>query len=124
VTTYAAIQVDLKTIIEMLAHVSEVPDGKSRLVWALFTFNYDKEEDYFFIGGNYLNMDGPPNYKLQIVSRKQLNEWFEYNEKPLNRSCRPKDTGSWFPVKVKNGLIFRGPRAKKEELSALWKGSC
>jgi hypothetical protein len=112
--TYAAIPVNRNTIMEIFAHVVDVPDGHSRLAWALFKFPYN-EEDYFFIGGNYLGMSGPPDFGRQILPKAKLNEWFDYNVKAMERRNGPRQNGSWFPVSVKDGIIFRGPRNRTRE---------
>lgn len=106
-STYAAIPVDASTIIELFAHVADVPDGKSRLAWALFKFPWDAEDEFFFIGGNFLARN-QPDFMRQIVSQSQLDKWFVYNPAHINRNPRnrPRKNGSWFTVTVRAGAIF------------------
>lgn len=117
--TYAAIPVNRNTVLEIFAHASDLPDGRARLAWALFKFPWVDGVDYFFIGGNYLNRAGQPDYALQILRKSQLDSYFTYNQKAAERRNGPRNNGSWFAVTTREGVIIRGPRSKsREEISA------
>lgn len=116
--SYAAIEVNQATVVEMFAHVFDVPDGQSRLAWAMFRYPWVEGCKYFFIGGNYLGIN-QPDFTKQILRKSQLDAWFTYNEKSIARKNGPRQNGSWFIVTPREGIIFRGPRSKvQEELTA------
>ena len=122
--TYAAIEINQATLTEIFAHVADVPDGRARVAWALFKYPWADGCSYFFIGGNYLNADGPPDYSRQILLRSQLDSWFTYNEKAIARKNGPRNNGSWFTITTREGVIFTKPRRKnqKEEIKVLCSG--
>ena len=114
-TTFAAIPVNRDTVLEIFAHASDLPDGRARLAWALFKFPWVEDCEYFFIGGNYLNRAGQPDYNKQIIRRSQLDSWFEYNKKVLEKNYRPRTNGSWFAVSTRRGVVIPGSRKPAQE---------
>lgn len=114
--TYAAIPVNENTILELFSHVADVPDGKSRLAWALFRYPWVEGCDYYFIGGNYLGLNYH-NFIKQILRRSELDSLFTYNEKAIERKNGPRPNGSWFAVKLRDGVIVRGNHNHTQELT-------
>lgn len=112
--SYAAVPINSDTILALFAHVSENPDGHSRLAWAMFRYPWVEGCEYYFIGGNYLGLSYP-NYIRQILTRSQLDSWFTYDKKSTERRNGPRPNGWWFVVTPRKEVIFRASRNKDQE---------
>ena len=94
--TYAAIKVSRDTITAILRHVTNVPAGQERLIYAMLKYPFKDDVPHYFIGGNYLKLN-QPDYSKQILTQSELDLLFTYSkQKPKQGRTNPDTT--WFPV--------------------------
>lgn len=93
---WAAIKITKGGIGSIFAAVFDVPDGFNRLAYALMVFPYTGS-DVYFIGANFRNLPGAPNFREQLVSKEELDILFTYTE-PQYDLKHPKAAGDWFVV--------------------------
>jgi hypothetical protein len=99
VTSFAAIKLNRETIISVLGNVADIPGGKERLIWEMIKYQYQPGVEHYYIGGNYRQLPGPPDYSRQILTRTQLDLLFTYKEPSEKKNGRPNPEVTWFPVR-------------------------
>jgi hypothetical protein len=114
--SFAAIHVTQRNLDAIFASVAEIPAGRARLAWALFRYPYDGEDEFFYVGGNYLHRN-QPDFERQLFSRSELDACFTYDLKKLQQSMStPQGSRLWFVVKPKPEQIERMKEGFDEEI--------